>query len=93
MYAAAHRWESETPDVNWLVVGDDDWPFPFPLVKDGDGWRFDTTNGVEEILNRRIGENELAAIQASLAYVDAQREYYWWNPEGDPLLHYAREPR
>ena len=41
-------------------------------------------------MNRRIGENELSAIQASLAYVDAQREYYWWNPEGAPLLHYAR---
>ncbi len=72
------------------MVGDTEWPFPFPLVRDGDRWRFDTTNGVEEILNRRIGENELSAIQASLAYVDAQREYYWLNPEGAPLLHYAR---
>jgi Protein of unknown function (DUF2950) len=90
IYAAAHRWETEAPDVNWLVIGDDDWPLPFPLVKDGGAWRFDTTNGVEEILNRRIGENELAAIQASLAYVDAQHEYYWWNPEGAPLLQYAR---
>jgi hypothetical protein len=41
-------------------------------------------------LDRRIGENELAAIQASLAYVDAQREYYWSNPNGEPTLHYAR---
>ncbi len=89
-YAEAHRWESEAADAATLVVGADDWPFPFPLVKDGDNWYFDTTNGVEEILNRRIGENELAAIQASLAYVDAQREYYWWNPEGAPLLQYAR---
>jgi hypothetical protein len=90
LYAAAHRWESEAADVSTLIVGADDWPFPFPLVNQGGGWRFDTTNGIEEILDRRIGENELSAIQASLAYVDAQREYYWWNPEGAPLLHYAR---
>ena len=88
-YNAAHRWVSEEPNVSTLLAGEDDWPFPFPLVRDGETWSFDTTNGIEEILNRRIGENELAAIQASLAYVDAQREYYWWNPEGAPLLHYA----
>jgi hypothetical protein len=90
MYAAQHRWVSDTAESTTLIVGDEDWPFPFPLRKDGDRWRFDTTNGAEEILNRRIGENELAAIQASLAYVDAQREYYWWNPDGQPMLHYAR---
>jgi hypothetical protein len=89
LYADAHRWESEGADVSTLVVGPEDWPFPFPLVNEGGAWRFDTTNGIEEILDRRIGENELSAIQASLAYVDAQREYYWLNPEGAPLLHYA----
>jgi hypothetical protein len=89
LYAAAHRWDNATPDAATLIVGDVDWSFPFPLVEDGARWRFDTTNGIEEILNRRIGENELSAIQACLAYVDAQREYYWWNPEGAPLLHYA----
>jgi hypothetical protein len=88
-YAAAHRWEYDAPDSATLIVGEEDWPFPFPLVKNGDAWHFDTGSGVEEIMNRRIGDNELAAIQASLAYVDAQREYYWWNPEGAPLLHYA----
>jgi hypothetical protein len=89
-YNAAHRWVSEAAGTSTLVIGDDDWPFPFPLVNESGRWRFDTSNGIEEVLNRRIGENELAAIQASLAYVDAQREYYWWNPEGAPLLHYAR---
>jgi hypothetical protein len=89
LYADAHRWESAAADVSTLIVGPEDWPFPFPLVNEDGGWRFDTPNGIEEILDRRIGENELAAIQASLAYVDAQREYYWWNPEGAPLLHYA----
>lgn len=90
MYAVTRRWESETPDTATLIVGEDDWPFPFPLLKDDQGWRFDTSNGIEEVLDRRIGENELAAIQASLAYVDAQREYYWSNPDGLSLLHYAR---
>lgn len=58
-----------------LLIGERDWPFPFPLVKRADRWRFDAKSGAEEILNRRIGRNELAAIQACLAYVDAQREY------------------
>jgi hypothetical protein len=89
MYMTAHRWEDIDADVSSLVVGEEDWQFPFPLVKEGNAWRFDTSFGIEEILDRRIGVNELAAIQASLAYVDAQREYYWWNPEGSPMLHYA----
>jgi len=89
-YDAGHRWVSEDANASTLLIGDDDWPFPFPLVNESGRWHFDTTNGVEEILNRRIGENELAAIQSALAYVDAQREYYWWNPEGAPMLHYAR---
>jgi hypothetical protein len=89
-YSVAHRWVNETPEISTLIVGDTDWTFPFPLLNENDGWRFDTTYGIEEILDRRIGENELAAIQASLAYVDAQREYYWSNPDGEPLLHYAR---
>ena len=89
-YSAAHRWVNETPEISTLIVGDNDWTFPFPLVNQDDGWRFDTTYGIEETLDRRIGENELAAIQASLAYVDAQREYYWSNPDGAPMLHYAR---
>jgi DUF2950 family protein len=89
-YAAAHRWVNETPEIATLRVGDNDWAFPFPLINEDDGWRFDTTYGIEETLDRRIGENEIAAIQASLAYVDAQREFYWLNPDGQPMLHYAR---
>ena len=73
-----------------LLVGKDDWPLPIPIVKDASGWRFDTKQGSEEILNRRIGRNELSAIQAVLAYVDAQREYYLRNPQGDKLLQYAQ---
>ncbi|MDH5263175.1 MAG: DUF2950 domain-containing protein [Betaproteobacteria bacterium] len=58
-----------------LLIGEKDWPFPFPLVKRAAGWQFDSRAGAEEILNRRIGRNELAAMQVCLAYVDAQREY------------------
>jgi Protein of unknown function (DUF2950) len=74
-----------------LQVGNDDWPFPIPLVKEEIGWHFDTQAGKEEILNRRIGRNELAAIEVCRAYVDAQREYYLRNPQGDALLQYAQQ--
>jgi hypothetical protein len=58
-----------------LVIGEKDWPFPIPLVKKGTRWYFDTKAGEEEILNRRIGQNELSTIQTMLAVVDAEREY------------------
>lgn len=72
-----------------LQVGKDTWPFPIPLVKDNPSWRFDSKVGKEEILNRRIGRNELDVIQVCLAYVDAQREYYMRNPQRVALLQYA----
>jgi hypothetical protein len=74
-----------------LSVGRDAWPFPVPIVKSAAGWQFDAKQGREELLNRRIGRNELNAVQAMLAYVDAQREYYLRNPAGDKLLHYAHK--
>jgi len=73
-----------------LSIGKDGWPFAIPLVKEAAGWRFDAKAGQEELLNRRIGRNELAVIQVLQAYVDAQREYYLRNPQGDRLLHYAQ---
>jgi hypothetical protein len=74
-----------------LQVGKDDWPMPIPLVKEDGSWRFDTHAGKEEILNRRIGRNELAAIEVCRAYVDAQREYYLRNPEHEALHQYAQK--
>ena len=74
-----------------LEVGKDAWPFPIPLVKENAGWRFDTHEGKEEIINRRVGRNELDAIQVSLAVVDAEREYYRRDPDGDKLLQYAQK--
>ncbi len=52
-------------DKRVIVVGNEDWPFPIPLVKDGAAWRFDTAAGKEEVIDRRIGKNELAVIQIS----------------------------
>lgn len=74
---AAEHTRFETLDESHVIahVGRDDWPFPIPLVRDGDGWRFDTAAGREELLNRRIGRNELSTIAVCRAYVDAQREY------------------
>ena len=74
-----------------VVIGNKEWPFPIPLVKKGDNWLFDTEAGREEILNRRIGENELNTIQVLLAVVDAQREYAVKDRDGDALLEYAQK--
>ncbi len=87
-YDEQHRLEAGNGKVV-LVVGRDDFPFAIPLVPDGPSWRFDTAAGRDEILNRRIGQNELNTIQVCLAYVDAQREYYARDPDGDALLQYA----
>jgi hypothetical protein len=73
-YDEAHRISVDN-DKATLLVGKDDFPFPVPLVRQGKLWRFDVRAGREEILARRIGRNELSAIQACLAYVDAQNEY------------------
>jgi Protein of unknown function (DUF2950) len=73
-----------------LQVGADDWPFPIPLVKQGERWRFDARQGREEIIARRVGRNELYTMQTCLAYVDAQREYYSEDRNGDGILEYAQ---
>jgi hypothetical protein len=74
-----------------LKVGEKDWPFPFPLVKKGGQWFFDTKAGKEEILNRRIGENELSTVQTLLAIVDAQREYAMNDRDNDGIREYAEK--
>ena len=79
-------------DRRVLHLGEKLWPFPFPLVKDKDGkWAFDTTAGLEEIVNRRVGENELEAINTMRAYVDAQREYASQDWDGDGVLEFAQK--
>lgn len=75
-----------------LEVGNDGWPLPIPIVQAGQGnWRFDTRQGKEEILNRRIGKNELSTIQVCLAYVHAQREYASKDHNADGVLEYAQK--
>lgn len=79
-------------DSGELVVGNDAWPLPIPLAKGADGqWRFDPSGGRQAMLERNIGNNELSAIQAVLAYVDAQREYALADRNGDGVLEYAQK--
>ena len=89
-YDAAHRL---IPYGTYTVlqVGTDNWPFPIPIVKDGERWRFDVSEGREEIIARRIGRNELYTMQTCLAYVDAQREYYSEDRNGAGILEYAQK--
>ena len=76
-----------------LSIGNEDYPFPIPVVKKGDAWRFDTKAGKEEILNRRIGRNELEVIEVLRAYVDAQREYASRERDGDGVMEFAQKIR
>lgn len=75
-----------------VEIGEKLWPLPFPLVKGKDGkWSFDTYAGFEEIINRRVGENELQTIETMRAYVDAQKEYAAADHDGDGVREYARK--
>lgn len=78
-------------DTARLTIGTDDFPFAFPLVKAGDKWRFDTAAGKDELLARRIGENELYTIKVMQAIVDAQQEYASADRDGDGVFAYARK--
>jgi hypothetical protein len=74
-----------------VVLGHDNWPFPIPIVKGDQGWFFDTQAGKEEILNRRIGRNELDTVAVCQGYVDAQREYASVDRELDGIIQYAQK--
>jgi len=89
--AAAEQWRlvDEAPNRKTLVIGGEEWPFPVPLAKGTNGWRFDTAAGKEEVLARRIGRNELSAIETTLAYVTAQRRYAQQGHDGKPAGLYA----
>jgi hypothetical protein len=92
---AAERTRLETLESGAVIahIGKDDWPLPIPLVKDGEGWRFDTPAGREELLNRRIGRNELKAIDVAHVYVEAQREYARRERAGVGARAYAQKVR
>lgn len=89
-FGEAHEIVFRGDDLATLVIGDTQWPFPIPVVKRGERWQFDTLAGQQEILNRRIGANELDAIEVCRAYVDAQREYASMDRNGDGFLEYAQ---
>src|SRR5215470_4813221 len=89
-YDTKHELELEGDGSQTLIIGNDDWPFPIPLINKGGKWQFDTAAGLDEILRRRIGRNELSAIQVSLAYVQAQNEYAALDPGGLGAHVYAQ---
>jgi hypothetical protein len=74
-----------------FTIGNDDYPYPIPLVKKGNAWRFDVKAGKEELLNRRIGRNELDVIEIVRTYVDAQREYASTDWDGDGKSEFAQK--
>lgn len=89
-YAEKHRLETEGARMAVIVLGKDDWPYPIPLVRQGAAWRFDIKAGVEQIIERRIGRNELNAINVCRAYVEAQRDYAAKSRLGNGLHEYAQ---
>ena len=89
-YDAKHAIEMEGDGTQTLIIGEDDWPFPIPLINTAGRWQFDTNEGLDEILRRRIGRNELSTIQVSLAYVQAQNEYASLDPAGQGRGVYAQ---
>ena len=90
-YGQKHSFESKEPNTSILVIGDDDFPFPIPLVKSGDQWSFDPELGKQEIIDRRVGENELDTIQTLLAITDAQNDDAALDPEGKGARAYAKK--
>jgi Protein of unknown function (DUF2950) len=89
-YGVMHRWRKMLDGAEVLLVGADNFPFPIPLKNNGDGkWFFDTAAGKDEVLNRRIGRNELAIIEVCGAVADAQAEYFTHPHDGEKAKHYA----
>jgi len=87
----AHRFEPLEDGGALLVAGAENWPFPIPLAETPDNrWRFDTEEGIEVIIDRRVGRDELSAIEITDAYVDAQIQYAKVDRDGDGVLEYAQ---
>jgi hypothetical protein len=83
--------ERGNPDRAVLIVGGNDWPFPVPLLRQNGQWRFDAGRGRTEILARRIGRNEMAAIEVCRGYVEAQMDYATHDRNSDGILQYAQK--
>jgi len=89
--AAFRALDARGEDRRVLLMGAQAWPAPIPLVRQGGAWRFATEEGIEEILNRRIGGNERSAIHVLRSYLEAQRLYASQDRDGDGVLQYARK--
>jgi hypothetical protein len=85
------RIDQENPLNTTLIIGEQEWPFPVPLVEKDGKWRFDSTKGRLEILARRIGQNELNAVDVCRGYVEAQQEYAAEDRDNDGILEYAQK--
>jgi hypothetical protein len=88
-YLEGYRFVPAGEGALTIALGEDGWPFPVPLVRDGDGWRFDAAAAREEILARRIGGNELDVIDVLDAYVDIQLEFRAFDQDGDGIMEFA----
>ena len=93
--AAAEKWRlaDDGPDRKTLVIGNEEWPFPVPIVKDNASWKFDAAAGKEEVTARRVGRNELAVIAVCRTYVAAQKRYALDGHDGKPAGLYAQSLR
>lgn len=91
LYDEKHTLADASPDSKTLVIGHTEWPFPVPITRESKGWSFDVNAGKEEILNRRIGDNELSTIQVCRAYADAQKEYALLDPDNNGIHEYAQQ--
>ena len=93
LVALNEKWSlaSQGPNSKTLIIGNEEWPYPIPLVKDKGGWRFDTAAGREEILYRRVGRNELSTIKSCRVYVSAQKEYAEKGHDGKAAGLYAQK--
>ena len=87
------HWEPAGEDAKELIIGDEKWPFPVLLVKAGSKWQFDSEEGKEEVLARRIGHNELGVIDICRAYVGMQKEYAGQPHDGKPAGIFAQRLR
>ncbi len=87
----AMQLRADDENTRVMVIGKDAWPMPFPIVHGDKGWRFDTAAGIDELVDRHVGGNELATIATLRAYVDAQAQYASADRDGDEVLEYAQK--
>ena len=90
LYEEGHEILPESSSRAVLQLGKDEQPYPIPIVKKGGKWRFDPSEGHEELLSRRMSKNELSALNVVVAYVEAQKEYRQKDHDGDKILEYAQ---